>query len=353
MGRRDSLDPLWEELDLLKIRITKATTSLSDGGSVDEMDLLKRKLVSLDKKLMDLRHRVSSKRDSDLATLSYKMAHYNAPPSSPATPQASTSIRNNERTFFASNEFLNHPTPVKRKASGSSHSVLENQGRFALDKFEHLDLEVDAKRRKLRQLDDQDEHMDEHTLLIADEVDDSLHGFLTKVTTGPMGEAQTSPTENDIRCWFDKLDRPKAPTAPRPHAATLPGIKHTTFPWKDRQATHGARLPSDASSSHVDEITPPNSATTQLLPTFQNNLALSQEQIQHNYQEFEERMKRKAAEKAYYAATIPGFDGIVSPTDENDKSFERIFLEDGETGGWESDMEGLSEGLESVCMEEY
>jgi hypothetical protein len=112
-------------------------------------------------------------------------------------------------------------------------------------------------------------------------------------------------------------------------------------------------LPSDASSSHVDEITPPNSATAQLLPTFQNNFVLSQEQIQHNYQEFEERMKRKAAEKAYYAATIPGFDGIVSPTDENDKSFERIFLEDGETGGWESDMEGLSEGMESVCMEEY
>ncbi|KAF2023276.1 hypothetical protein EK21DRAFT_12766, partial [Setomelanomma holmii] len=238
---------------------------------------------------------------------------------------------------------------IKRKVSRSSEEIMKHLGRCALDKFEHLDLEVDAKRRKLEQ---PDEDIDANVMAwqLQQAADDSLYAHLGNVTTGPMGEAHTSPTEGDTGCWFEKLDRPRIAIPTRPHSATLRGVKHTTFPWKTRQEMCIGPPPSNAGSSYVDEITPPDCATSEY-PLAPINNKLSQEQIQHNYQEFEELMKRKAAEKAYYAATIPGFDGIVSPTDENDRSFERIFLESSEAGDWESEMEGLSEGIESVCME--
>lgn len=367
--RCDSLDPTREELDVLNQRIAKDTSSLSDVRFVDKMDLLKQKIVFLSQKLEDSHQQPLNGYKSDssrIQRVSYEITHDNAPPSSPATPEAS--VWNNERNSLASKDSLDLSSPVKRKACGFSSTASDVRGRYALDQLEHLDLGVDAKRRKLLQLDEQDAHIDAHAILSADEADGSLHALLTKVLTDPMGDAQTLSIESNTDGWFKKLDQPIPSAAPKPRAATLPGIEHTKSPWKDHQATHGAPLPSHASSSHVDEITPPTSAHEAHSPVFKTTSphqahspifktsAPSQEQIQNNYHEFEERMKRKAAEKAYYAATILGFDGIVSPTDENDKSFERIFLEDGETEGWDEDMDmemdGLSESIESVRVEE-
>ncbi|KAH7071425.1 hypothetical protein BKA63DRAFT_419420 [Paraphoma chrysanthemicola] len=297
-GRRDSMQPLQDELDFLKTGIATASTSLSNIESVDESDQLVQECVSLGMRLEELRHRALEKHDASLMGIGVP------------------SLRG------------------ARKASQSANLALQDQGRFALDKLEHLNLEVDAKRRKLSQLDYQDDMVaskDDQGPSVLDGSDDGLHAALTNITTGPMGEAQTSPIDADGGFWSAKLDRYSLPSAPRAHAATLPGIKHTIFPWKDRHVKCSAYPPSEGSSSHVHEITPPGSASSEHPPTLQSKSVPTQKQIQHNYQEFEERAKQKAAEKAYYAATVPGFDGIVSPTDENDKSFERIFLEDGET----------------------
>ena len=105
----------------------------------------------------------------------------------------------------------------------------------------------------------------------------------------------------------------------------------------------------DSDNSSAPDISPPNTATES--SHSEQSTELSQERIQQNYVEFEKKAQRKAAEKAYYASTIPNFDGIVSPTDEVDKDIERAFLADSEAEDWDSDVDGLSEGLEKLDME--
>jgi hypothetical protein len=217
----------------------------------------------------------------------------------------------------------------KRKIPYPVSSPVDASERFALDRFEHPDLEVDTKRRKLAEPAGWDAHMnmDEDALIWQDTSEDSLHAHLVNITTGLMGEAQTSPI-SDSPCWFQKLENGRVNSTPKTYAAALAGIKHTTFPWRSREEIR-ARSVSRTSSSHVDEITPPATARA---TTSSNTGSLTQERIQYNYQEFENRKTQKAAEKAYYTANIPGFDGVVSPTDENDKIFERIFLEGSDAG---------------------
>ncbi|KAF2826911.1 hypothetical protein CC86DRAFT_466693 [Ophiobolus disseminans] len=268
--------------------------------------------------------------------------------------------------------------PVKRKASRQMASPAKTHGgSFALDKFEHLDLELDTKRRKLEQNDEPDVHMIfPSPSPVSDDVVDTPFANLF---TGPMGEAQTSPTSNSP-CWFEKLDDTRVRTLPRSFAASLSSTRQTMFPWKSGGEGF-PHSPSDGSSSH--EI----SGFSQKSGTSRNSLSqeeiqrnyrefkernkqnvvekehpmaatpdtsrtsLSQEEIQRNYREFEERMKQKAAEKEYYMATIPGFDGVVSPTEDDDNAFERVFLEGSEQSDWESEVSVLSEGMASVCMD--
>ena len=70
---------------------------------------------------------------------------------------------------------------------------------------------------------------------------------------------------------------------------------------------------------------------------------LLQEQIQHNYQEFEEKARRKAAKTTYYMDDVAGFDGLLSPLDEVDRDFERVFLEQSGDEAWASDADDSSE----------
>ncbi|KAH8731798.1 hypothetical protein GQ44DRAFT_766854 [Phaeosphaeriaceae sp. PMI808] len=220
-----------------------------------------------------------------------------------------------------------HSSSGKRKAPHSVAWSNNFHGRFALDKFEHPDLEVDVKRRKFQQGDETDANkkIEEEQSVWQDGGDDILYAHLDNFTTGPMGEAQSSPAL-ESPCWFKKLDDTRARSAPRPYVATFPGMKQTKFPWRTR-GDCVARSSSDTSSCAVDEITPPVSADG---TASTSNDTPSQEQIQQNYEEFENRKRLRATEKAFYTATIPGFDGVVSPTDEDGKTFESIFLEDNE-----------------------
>lgn len=163
-----------------------------------------------------------------------------------------------------------------------------------------------------------------------------------------MGDAQSSPILDRAYATFKEDIASKAP---KTHPATLASTKQTSFAWRAgrraRICTHPSPASTESGSSPTDETSDSIMGK------------LSQEQIQHNYAEFEKRKKDKAAEKAYYMATIPGFDGVVSPTDVvGDKCFERIFRGEDEDGAgeWVSEVES-GEGSEDgdrgvrVCFE--
>lgn len=259
-------------------------------------------------------------------------------------------------------------SPRKRKVSQPKLSCPSLSGHFALDKLEHRDLEIDYKRRKFGLAQQAlDTCTSEH--LIYDPVssigrfppDDtaSLHSKTTGSTrddpvqlhfnnffTGHMGEAQKLPTSPFERRAYVN---PRPPFQSRkPIAAKLKAnLKNTLFSWRKGECSNDTRRATeDKTESGSSSIFVPLPNT---IPTA--TTGLSQEQIQHNYKEFEEQAKRKAAEKEYYTATVPGFDGVLSPTSEVDKDFERAFLEDSEVEDWMSEVDDLSENLGIVKME--
>jgi hypothetical protein len=249
-------------------------------------------------------------------------------------------------------------SPVKRKAWQCTGSTINTGGPFALDKVQHHDLEFGAKRRKTIKRDCVEINMEEDAGDNSqdDSSDDALHAHLERINTGSMGEAQ-SVSSSEPSFWNTKpgsvpdrsAQRLKANSSLslKTHAAALASNKQTMFSWRGKNRCTRP-VASDASSSPVDAISPPAGAST---TSSASTEPLSQEQIQHNYQEFEQRKQKKAAERAYYAATIPGFDGIVSPTELEDKAFERIFIEDDEADDWMSEADGLSEEMGSVRMD--
>jgi hypothetical protein len=170
----------------------------------------------------------------------------------------------------------NAGSPGKRKASWTDNLALYATEPLASEDDVQLSCaEVDAKRRKLG--------LNNHEL------------FFTEAAT-------------------DRRRTDSVSSSPR-RSAGAPTMPRLNIP---------SPLSSGAYSSPVDNFSPPitTSAGSSTSPPM-----LTQEEIQRNYREFEERQKRKAAERAYYAATISGFDGVVSPTDVCDKSMERIFIE--------------------------
>jgi hypothetical protein len=249
-------------------------------------------------------------------------------------------------------------SPSKRKSwpTGGSH---ENVG--ALSTLARLDqsyAESDAKRQKLSQPEDLEtlRAADAEALFELDAADEAIFAHLERITTGLMGEAQSSPMFNNSR-WSRNLDgsdswASRSNAAYKTHSATLAGTRQTSFTWRGRKP-HSDHLPSSynsaASSLVDDEISAPVTASA-ITPA--STEPLSQEQIQHNYMEFEERRRKKAEEKAYYTATIPGFDGIVSPTDVEDKTFAEIFMGDDDADDWTSDVDGMSVEAGSGRMEE-
>ncbi|KAF1918725.1 hypothetical protein BDU57DRAFT_119054 [Ampelomyces quisqualis] len=211
----------------------------------------------------------------------------------------------------------------KRKVCHSAGLTIHPRGSFALDKVQPFDSEVTPKRRKV------DHHDDANDLSMEDANDEDLLAHFAGISTGLMGDAQSSPTL-DRPYWSEKEDvephsASKVYAGPRNHTAALASNKRTSFTWRSGRPRCAALItahsqPSTTDSSPTDETNTPATASSS------STEPLSQEQIQRNYMEFEQRKKQKAAEKAYYMATIPGFDGVVSPTDVHDKTFERIFM---------------------------
>ncbi|KAH7413611.1 hypothetical protein DE146DRAFT_1283 [Phaeosphaeria sp. MPI-PUGE-AT-0046c] len=249
-------------------------------------------------------------------------------------------------------------SPGKRKAWQPDARTTEFSGPFALDKVQHPDLSVDTKRRKIAQHDDPDILMNESTddSWLDDLSEDILFDHLAHISTGLMGNAHSSTST-----WYKKLQQdeayspPKAsaaPSPPKPHIVSLGCNKHTNFVWPNpyySQRSSAVRVDEVMDSSN-DEISPTATSSTASLPPL-----FSQEQIQRNYQEFEQRQSKKAAEKAYYTATIPGFDGVVSPTDAEGKTFESIFLgndKDNNGEDWVSATDAVSEGLSAISLED-
>ncbi|CAO2647443.1 Nn.00g083650.m01.CDS01 [Neocucurbitaria sp. VM-36] len=185
-----------------------------------------------------------------------------------------------------------------------------------------------------------------------DSTHDNADAQSTSFTSHHMPEAHGQPPLS--------LTMPDSPTSPTSHqhqsiASRLKGKAKVYLLNSKHAATRPASSgPSpehtDSDNSSAPDISPPNTATES--SHSKQSTELSQEQIQQNYVEFEQKAKRKAAEKAYYASTIPNFDGIVSPTDEVDRDIERAFLADSEAEDWDSDVDGLSEELENLDMEE-
>jgi hypothetical protein len=251
----------------------------------------------------------------------------------------------------------NSVSPGKRKSWHHAGSISDTGGPFALDRVQHPNLEFDAKRRKTLMHECLDGNMDEDADSSSQDdcSDDAMYAHLNRINTGSMGEAQSLPSPDSFR--FSKSESPQRRSASRRKADSSPGAriytaalasnKQTVFSWQGKQRSVQSAL-SNASSSPVYLITPPASDNESSPVSME---PLSQEQIQQNYHEFEERKRKKAAEQAYYAATIPGFDGVVSPTDLVDKSFERIFIEDDEADDWTSEIDEMSEGMSCVGLE--
>jgi hypothetical protein len=214
-------------------------------------------------------------------------------------------------------------SPSKRKASSTSILTAEGVRPTSSEEPQQPALSADAKRRKLRQHDSVNfiSEVAAATALPEDSDDDSLHPYLARIPTST---------------WYKKDENGSMSCARKSNTAASTNLSISTPVYSDNArrilASRGHRKHSFPTipvpgPSYVNAITRPVTAST---TTLARTGALSQEQIQHNYREFEERQKQKAAEKAYYTATIPGFDGAVSPTDLNDISMERIFLYDSE-----------------------
>lgn len=256
-----------------------------------------------------------------------------SPPNSEGDLPVITNDRiGNSRPDLSPEELLSgsQHSPGKRKALQSDAPTPELSGSFALDKVEHPDLSVDPKRRKVAQHEDPDIVIDDSAVdaWLDNMSEEDLFDRLSRISTGLMGSAQSplsiwyKKRENGGSCLSSKTTA--SSSAPKPHVASFGANKQTTFVWPNPYYS----LPSAA--PRIDEVL--DSSTDEISPTTASSAAssipLSQGQIQRNYQEFAQRQQDKAAERAYYTATIPGFDGVVSPTDTEGKAFERIFLDD-------------------------
>ena len=210
-------------------------------------------------------------------------------------------------------------SPSKRKASVPIISSPTDSD-SSLAKFDHHDLD---KRRKVGQdcndsasaMWDAPEtaHGKERVVSSASDI---LYAHIGNMMTSPVVQVQNSGATMEVT-WFGKVDSHKDSVPPGSRAATIAGPSQTTSPWYIH-----------ADSSPVDSAAPSSPANYALEPP-------TQHEIQRNYIEFLELKKRREADRAYYTATIPGFDGVVSPTDEGDEAFERAFLEgdsEGEDG---------------------
>jgi hypothetical protein len=255
-------------------------------------------------------------------------------------------------------------SPSKRKARQSISLSGTTGLRIALPRLERPDPGISPKRRKLGQNDGEEVHssaeVDVEASAFSDDSDATLDASLATFTTSLKDEPQNLLSSN-APCALEKLRNFGASSMPKSDVTaftdlrtcvtalfspdSLPDNNRATIPWSIRKEISVSSL--CASSSPNDKTTLAPIASTN---TSASTGALSQEQIQHNYQEFEERKRQRAAEKIYYTATVPGFDSVVSPTDEDNKSFERMFFEDSDAGDDIEDVDELSDEMDSACL---
>lgn len=220
----------------------------------------------------------------------------------------------NEQSVLATT--LSNALPVRTEISKrkiSSELVPEYFHSYGLDAIKSSKLVTNEKRRKMS--------LSQHDA--ANEMEDQEWWDMRAVdiTTGALGDAQSSPTST-LRGQTCRSQLPRLDTSLKQYRARRCGTKNTTFPW---DPWNKGNCPSPE--------TPPTASSEQSLvfdapPALEvPEIDLSQDEIQRNYHEFEERRKDRAAERAFYAATIPGFDGILSPTEETDRVMESIFLD--------------------------
>jgi hypothetical protein len=255
-------------------------------------------------------------------------------------------------------------SPSKRKARQSISLSATTGLRIALPKAERFEPGISPKRRKLGQNDDEEVHsgaeVDVETSTFSDDSDATLDAFLATFTTSLVDEPQNLLSSNGS-CALETLRNFGARSMPKSDANaladlqtcatalfspdSLPDNNRATIPWSIRNGISVSSLHTSSSPNDDTTLAPIASANTSA-----STSALSQEQIQHNYQAFEGRKRQRAAEKTYHTATVPGFDGVVSPTDEDSKSFERMFFEDSDAGDDVEDVDKLSDEMDSACL---
>lgn len=285
---------------------------------------------------------------------------------------------------------LNTPcqSPTKRKASQGQHP---SSSRCAdSESLNDRNLDTDHKRRKLKSGVNPDAHANvlpsaspeyQHDSLPLrldipqatcdlDSTQKAANAQHTRCSPRRMSEANDSSPMSSLSLGDSVTFPGWKPQHGRHQTSSKSNGKAKTHQLTSQQATTTAPVAyrdptsdhtdSDNSSSAPDTSPPPPPATATTGSTHSQQppsteLLLSQEQIQQNYVEFAERAQRKAAEKAYYATTIPNFDGIVSPTDEVDMSFEEVFFDadsdvESDAEEWTTELEGLSEEMETLDM---
>lgn len=236
------------------------------------------------------------------------------------------------------------------------------KGSFALDRFQHRDLEVDSKRRKLRRADSMvslgtnfmnnadishefplvppSRNVSQMTSLRDDEMD--LYG--ANFNTGPIGQAHGSPP------WLSQYELAKMQSHSPPRRSIpvrLKATRETVFRWNGSEP--GANHFNAPSTEHsTDEETncpfhtsPPNTTTGSTVS--KQSTELSQKQIQQNYREFEEQAWRRSAAHMYDGSMVARGNGLTAMT-EVDMEFENAFLDGSEAEDWVSD-ESLGEGM--------
>ncbi|OAL46998.1 hypothetical protein IQ07DRAFT_647270 [Pyrenochaeta sp. DS3sAY3a] len=276
-----------------------------------------------------------------------------------STPDGSTSHNNAFSNNHQSTPGVYTSSSDKQRGIRCYNSSTDMKGSFALDQFQHRDLEVDSKRRKLRRADSMvslgtnfiNNADISHVLPLAPTSrnishmtslhDDEMDLYAANFSTGPIGQAHGSPP------WRSRgeLATMQSYSPPRRSIPVrLKATRETVFRWNGSE--QGANHFNGPSTEHsTDEETncpyhasPPNTTTGSTVS--KQSAELSQEQIQQNYREFEEQAWRRSTAHMYDGSMVARGNGLT----EVDMELENAFLDVSEAEDWVSD-ESLGEGM--------
>ncbi|KAF2125292.1 hypothetical protein P153DRAFT_111062 [Dothidotthia symphoricarpi CBS 119687] len=210
---------------------------------------------------------------------------------------------------------LEHRSSQKRKVSKYVDRSLDTVRQAAINQSEQQYNESENKRQRL------------------------LHGdSVAYMDTRLVRAISTGTLWNDWRAPMNDLLPPAISSTTQsyePRQGQVEAGMHPLLHWHEPNTAYGLPSPCDSDSSYGYGSPPPLTAASGSGHS-RVDTELSQEQIQHNYHEFE----RMATEKRCHAP------------DEECKAFEDIFLDDSGVEDWSYDLSGLSDVFEDVNMEE-